>query len=111
MSLNTAFLLMAQYNGKAIIPLDEVRRDFFSHLTLPKFLRKLSSGDIALPLMRIETSQKCAKGVHLQDLADYLDKRRQVAQREFSPASRSIARSAIFCGRPSRTDNTRPPRK
>ncbi|MER8612617.1 pyocin activator PrtN family protein [Mesorhizobium sp. M0435] len=84
MSLNTAFLLMAQYNGKAIIPLDEVRRDFFSHLTLPKFLRKLSSGDIALPLMRIEASQKCAKGVHLQDLADYLDKRRQVAQREFS---------------------------
>jgi hypothetical protein len=87
MSLNTAFLLMAQYNGKAIIPLDEVRRDFFSHLTLPKFLRKLSSGDIALPLMRIETSQKCAKGVHLQDLADYLDKRRQVAQREFSQMS------------------------
>jgi hypothetical protein len=82
MSLNTAFLLMAQYNGKAIIPLDEVRRDFFSHLTLPKFLRKLSSGDIALPLMRIETSQKCAKGVHLQDLANYLDKRRQVAQNE-----------------------------
>jgi hypothetical protein len=58
-----------------------------SHLTLPKFLRKLSSGDIALPLMRIETSQKCAKGVHLQDLADYLDKRRQVAQREFSQMS------------------------
>jgi hypothetical protein len=72
MSFNTAFLLMAQNNGKAIIPLDEVRRDFFSHLTLPKFLRKLSSGDIALPLMRIETSQKCAKGIHLQDLADYL---------------------------------------
>lgn len=87
MSLNTAFLLMAQYNGKAIIPLDEVRRDFFSHLTLPKFLRKLSSGDIALPLMRIETSQKCAKGIHLQNLADYLDKRRQVAQREFSKLS------------------------
>jgi hypothetical protein len=73
MSLNTTFLLMAQYDGKAIIPLDEVRRDFFSHLTLAKFLRKLSSGDIALPLMPIETSQKCAKGVHLQDLADYLD--------------------------------------
>ncbi|WP_292488322.1 pyocin activator PrtN family protein [Mesorhizobium sp.] len=27
MSLNTAFLLMAEYNDKAIIPLDEVRRD------------------------------------------------------------------------------------
>ncbi|RUV63834.1 Pyocin activator protein PrtN [Mesorhizobium sp. M5C.F.Ca.IN.020.29.1.1] len=87
MSLNTAFLLMAQYNGKAIIPLDEVRRDFFSHLTLPRFLRKLSSGDIALPLMRIETSQKCAKGIHLRDLADYLDRRRQAAQREFAEMS------------------------
>ncbi|WP_332699702.1 pyocin activator PrtN family protein [Devosia sp.] len=32
--------------------------------------------------MRIETSQKCAKGVHLRDLADYLDKPRQVRQRE-----------------------------
>ncbi|TIM31724.1 MAG: Pyocin activator protein PrtN [Mesorhizobium sp.] len=87
MSFNTAFLLMAQYNGKAIIPLDQVRRDFFSHLTLPNFLRKLSSGDIALPLMRTETSQKCAMGIHLQDLADYLDKRRPVAQREFSQMS------------------------
>ena len=55
------------YNGKAIIPLDEVGRDFFSHLTLLKFLRKLSSGDIALPLMRIETRQKCAKDVYLQN--------------------------------------------
>ena len=51
MSLNTTFLLMAQYNGKAIIPVDEVRRDFFSHLTLPKFLRKLGSGEIGIPLV------------------------------------------------------------
>ena len=71
------------YNGKAIIPLDEVRRDFFSHLTLPKFLRKLSSGDIALQLMRTETCQNCAKDVHLQNLADYLDGRRQVPQGVF----------------------------
>jgi hypothetical protein len=84
MSLNTTFLLMAQYNGKAVIPLEEVRRDFFSHLTLQKLLRKLSSGDIALPLMRMEQSQKCAKGVHLQDLADYLDTRRQAAKKDLS---------------------------
>jgi hypothetical protein len=62
----------------------EVRRDFFSHLTLLKFFCKLGSGDIALPLMRMEHSQKCAKSVHLQDLADYLDKRRTVARKELS---------------------------
>lgn len=33
MTLNTAFLLMAQYNGKAIIPLADLCRDYFSHLT------------------------------------------------------------------------------
>lgn len=91
MSLNTAFLVMAQYNGKAVIPLDEVRRDVFSTLTLPKFLRKLGSGDIALPLMRIETSQKCAKNIHLQDLADYVDE--VSASRAPGPAWNSAARN------------------
>ncbi|TIX38347.1 MAG: Pyocin activator protein PrtN, partial [Mesorhizobium sp.] len=32
-------------------------------------------------------SQKCAKGIHLRDLADYLDRRRQAAQREFAQMS------------------------
>jgi hypothetical protein len=59
MSLNTTFLLLAQYNGKVVIPLEEVRRDFISHLTLEQPLRKLSLGDIAL--MRMELSRKSAK--------------------------------------------------
>ncbi|AEQ50903.1 hypothetical protein [Pelagibacterium halotolerans] len=28
---------MAKNNGKTVIPLEKVRRDFFSYLTLPKF--------------------------------------------------------------------------
>ena len=81
-SLNTAFLLMAQYNARAVIPIDEVCRDFFPHLSPDKMIRKVSLGEIRLPLIRIEPSQKCAKGVHLQDLADYLDERRAATQRE-----------------------------
>jgi len=80
--VNTLFLLMAQYNGRAIIPVETVVKDYFSHLTLQKFLRKIGAGEIALPLVRIEQSQKSAKGVHLQDLADYLDKRRAEAIKE-----------------------------
>ena len=53
MPLNTTFLLMAQYGGKAIIPLEDVRRDYFSHLTLETMHRKLCSGQIALPVVRI----------------------------------------------------------
>lgn len=60
--MNTALLLMAQYNAKAIIPIDDVCRDYFSHLTSAKLIRKISIGEIPLPLVRIEDSQKCAKG-------------------------------------------------
>lgn len=80
--LSTSFLLLAQYGGRAVIPVDDVCRDFFSHLDVPKFLRKVNAGEIAIPLVRMEASQKCAKGVHLQDLADYLDARRDAALKE-----------------------------
>ena len=79
---NTMFLLMAQYNGAAVVPLDVVCRDFFSHLTVEKLLRKALRGDIALPIVRIEASQKAHRGVHLADLADYIDKRRAAAIKE-----------------------------
>ncbi|RVG29719.1 pyocin activator PrtN family protein [Sinorhizobium meliloti] len=80
---STSFLLFAQYGGKAIIPVEDVCRDYFNHLTPDKFLRKVGTGEIALPVVRAETSQKCQKGVYLQDLADYLDLRREAALREF----------------------------
>ena len=67
--MNTAFLLMAQYGGKAIIPIEDVCRDYFSHLNPTKLVQKISAGEIVIPLVRIETSQKCAKGVHLLDPA------------------------------------------
>lgn len=78
----TLFLLMAQYNGKTVVPLDQVCRDFFGHLTVEKLLRKALRGDIALPIVRIETSQKAQRGVHLVDLAAYIDKRRAAAVKE-----------------------------
>ena len=80
--MNTAFLLMAQYGGKPVIPVEDVCRDFFTHLTAEKLVRKISAGEIAIPLVRMEASQKCAKGVHIADLAAYLDERREAALKE-----------------------------
>ena len=80
--MNTAFLLMAQYGGKAIVPIEDVCRDYFSHLNPTKLIQKISLGDIAIPLVRMESSQKCAKGVHLLDLAKYLDARVDAARKE-----------------------------
>jgi hypothetical protein len=80
--VNTAVLLMAQYDGTAVIPIDKVCRDYFSHLTPVEFARKVSQGDIDLPVVRIETSQKAARGVHLHDLAKWIDDRRAAARKE-----------------------------
>jgi hypothetical protein len=81
-SAPTLFLLMAQYNGQTVVPLDRVCQDFFGHLTVEKLLRKALRGDIALPIVRIETSQKAQRGIHLVDLAAYIDKRRAAAVKE-----------------------------
>jgi Pyocin activator protein PrtN len=67
---------MAQYNGRAVVPIDQVCRDFFGHLSVDKFLRKVLRGNLALPIVRIETTQKAQRGIHLVDLAAYIDKRR-----------------------------------
>jgi hypothetical protein len=79
---------MAQYDGKAIIPAESVCADYFPHLKPDQFLRKVGSGEIKLPLVRSESSQKSSKGVHLQDLADYLDQRRAAARKELEQMTR-----------------------
>jgi pyocin activator protein PrtN len=78
--ITTLFFLMGQYGSRAVIPAEEVCRDYFSHLSLLKFIRKCDEGDIPLPLIRAEKSQQGARGVHIQDLASYIDARRAKAR-------------------------------
>lgn len=81
--MNTIFLLMAQYDAKVVIPIDVVARDYFPHMTTDQMVRKISAGDLKLPMVRIEANnKKAAKGVHLQDLAAYLDERAEAARQE-----------------------------
>lgn len=86
--MTTAFMLLAQYGGRAVVPIEDVCRDFFSHLTIEKFARKVAAGEIAIPVIRIEASQKAAKGVHLTDLAEYIDRQRAAAVKEFNQLHR-----------------------
>ncbi|MEB0091783.1 pyocin activator PrtN family protein [Pseudomonas sp. CCI1.2] len=79
--MKTIFLLMAQYDGLAIIPLDRVCADYF-HLTPEGMKRKVLTGEIDLVITRMEKSQKSALGVHVNDLAEYLDTQRDRAKVE-----------------------------
>lgn len=92
--MNTIFLLMAQYDGLAVIPVEKVVKDYFHHLSPDKFLRKVAIGEIKIPLIRIEAgSQKAAKGVHLTDLAQYLDDRHSAALKEARQLSGFVVRN------------------
>lgn len=86
--MNTAFMLMAQYEAKAIISLEQVCADYFTHLTPDMFQRKVLAGQIKLPITRLERSQKSARGVHLADLALYLDQQRDAAIKEIKQLNR-----------------------
>lgn len=82
---------MAQYDGLAVIPVAWVCRDYFRHLTVEKFLRKVLDGEIDLPIVRIDrTSQKTAKAIHVNDLAAYLDKQTEAARKECMQLKSSV---------------------
>lgn len=80
---NTMFFLMAQYGGRPVIPLEEVCRDYFSHLPVNKFLHKIGTGQIRIPVVQMEPSQKSHKGIYIHDLADYIDRQHEAAVTDF----------------------------
>ncbi|MFP3852492.1 pyocin activator PrtN family protein [Pseudomonas sp. W5-01] len=80
--MKTLFLLMAQYDGQIIIPLERICSDYFTHLTPDAMKVKVANGQIDLPLVKLENSQKSARGVHVNDLAEYLDARHRAAKAE-----------------------------
>lgn len=70
---------MAQYQGQAVIPISQVCNDYMG-LTVEKFKLKCLSGEIDIPIVRLGAdSQKAALGVHLSDLANYIDRQRTKA--------------------------------
>ncbi len=63
--MNTLFLLMAQYNGKAVVLLEKVCADYIN-LTMEKFKRKRLEGEIDIPVVRLgPVSQKAGLVIYL----------------------------------------------
>lgn len=76
--MNDYFTLLSQYGPQVMIPSETVARDFFN-IGKSKFHEKVASGEIDLPVMSMYDSQKSPRGVHILDLAKYLEKRRNAA--------------------------------
>jgi hypothetical protein len=74
----TLGLLLKQY-GRAFISLEQARLDFFPHLSSETIRQRARDGSLGLPVTRFDASQKSAMGIHVEDLAKYLDARRRLA--------------------------------
>lgn len=86
--MNTGFLLMAQYEARAVIPLDLVLRDYFGGLSRVQFLAKVDRGEIKIPVTRMEQSRKGMVGIGLADLAVFLDEKMAAARKELDQQAR-----------------------
>lgn len=80
--MKTLLMLMAKHDGAAMITAEECCKDYFGGMTMTKFMQKVRAGEIDLPVAKMEASQKGARMVHLQDLADYIDRQREAAAKE-----------------------------
>ncbi|MCT7942419.1 pyocin activator PrtN family protein [Shewanella holmiensis] len=78
--MNTAFLLMAQFN-KAVIPIKDICDEYFglSEATAKNYA---AAGKLPIPAFRAGKSNKSTWMVNVTDLAEYLDQLRDQAKKD-----------------------------
>lgn len=80
--MKTLMLLAAKYETPAI-QLEVIREEFLGIKTKLEADRKASNFDLPIPVFKLGTSRSPYM-VHLQDLADYIDKQAAAARVELS---------------------------
>lgn len=71
--MKTIMMLMARYDGRAMVGVDVVREDYFEGMARETFVNKIESGEIPLPMARLGKGRKAPRMIPVKDLADYLD--------------------------------------
>lgn len=73
--MKTVFLLLAQFE-KAVLPLDEICRDFFA-LEPNTAKNYAKAGRLPVPAFRTGNTNKSPWFVHISDLATFIDNKRK----------------------------------
>lgn len=84
-SMNTIFLLMAEYNATSI-PLEVVAEKFLG-LKKERAYRLAATQSLPFPVFRSDSSQKSRWMVHITDLALFLDTQHQKAVEDWKKAN------------------------
>ncbi|NML98780.1 Pyocin activator protein PrtN [Paraburkholderia sp. RP-4-7] len=97
--MKTVLILMAQFGPRVAIPVEDVRREYFSHLELDKFLEKIARADIPLPVTRVDKSRRTAKFIGMVDLAMYLDAQMEAGRKEYEQMKAAAGSGPDGCQR------------
>lgn len=84
--MNTVFLLMAEFNTSTI-PLAQIAERYLG-MKPETANKKANAGDLPIPSFRLDPGQKAPRIVHIQDLADFIDKKREEAKQELDYISK-----------------------
>lgn len=78
--MNTTFLLMAQFN-KAVVPLEDICKEYFGFeaRTAQNYAK---AGRLPVVAFRTSNSNKSPWMINLTDLANHLDKQRDIAKQD-----------------------------
>jgi hypothetical protein len=79
--MHTVFLLMAIHND-AVLPLSVVAEKYLA-MSPRRANEMAAAGTFPIPTFRLRRSQKSPRMVHLQDLANWIDKQRQEAVKQW----------------------------
>lgn len=79
--MNTAFLLMAQYE-KTALPLSDISEVYFG-LSPEEANRRAKLNRLPVPTFQMASSQKSPRLVHVEDLAKHIDTQRTAARKEW----------------------------
>lgn len=79
--MQTVFLLMAIHN-EVILPLSVVAENYLG-MSPRRAKETAAAGTFPMPTFRLLKSQKAPRMVHIQDLADFIDRQREAATRSW----------------------------
>ncbi|CCN85493.1 conserved hypothetical protein [Vibrio nigripulchritudo SFn27] len=79
--MNTNFALLARF-GSPTVQLKEICNEFFG-ITPKTAEERAKACDFPIPTFKLRESQRCPTMVKVEDLAQYIDKQYEVAQKEW----------------------------
>ena len=80
--MNTKYALHAVFE-KPVVKLEDICEEYFG-ITYRTAMIKVNSGEFPVPTFRQEDSQRSPILIHVDDLADYIDKRLSEARKEWN---------------------------